>query len=210
MGPRAHKIPEPVEKAGILAALAAFFFAGYFGIPQLHVGSPGIDLGTPLDRALPYVPAFGFAYAVCYVQVFAPAVLVPDHSLFRRAALAAAVVMAVAFVCFALLPVQVHYPPVGDTAGEWILRKNRLLHDHGFNAIPSLHVALATLSALSIHHARPAWRIPIWTSTVLIALSTVLVKRHFVVDVPAGALLGWAVHRVLLTDAILRWREARA
>ncbi|MBZ0251854.1 MAG: phosphatase PAP2 family protein [Candidatus Methylomirabilis sp.] len=190
--------------------IALLFVSGYFGIPQLHRGEAGIDLTTPLDRAAPYVPAFAYAYLLGYVQVFLPAALIPDERLFRRGAAAMAVVLVVAFAVFALLPVRVAYPPLGDAPGEWILAKNRLFKDYGFNALPSLHVALSVLAALSIHHGRPALRGPIWLSTALIAASTVLVKRHYALDVPAGALLGWAVHRSIMTDAVIAWRRGRA
>ncbi len=187
------------------------FLGGYYGVPALLVrwGVPGVDLSTSLDRAIPYRPVFAYAYALCYGQIFLPPLVAPDPVLFRHAVRAVAIVLIASFACFVVLPARMAYPPIGDAAGEWILRKNALFSDHGFNAFPSLHVALATFSATSIHHARPAWRLPVWSSTIGIALSTVMVKRHFVVDVPAGALLGWIVHRAYLTEHVLAWRAAR-
>ena len=191
--------------------LAAFFVLGYFGIPNLllRAGVGGVDLATPVDRALPYVPAAAYAYALCYLQILLPPLVARDARLFLTATGAVAVVLGVSFATFALLPARVAYPPIGSASGEWILRKNALFSDHGFNAFPSLHVALATWSALSIHDTCPRWRVPIWLTTAAIAVSTVLVKRHFVVDVPAGALLAWLVYRRMLAGPARAWRAAR-
>lgn len=210
MDTQGFPVKEALDKAWILAALTALFVGGYFGVPQLHRGAAGIDLSTPVDRALPYWPIFAYAYALCYAQVFLPALAVPDDRLFRRAALTAAIVMTVAFLFFWVLPVRVAYPPTTGRVGEWILGKNALLQDYGFNAFPSLHVALSVQAALSIHHGRPGWRVPVWISTALIAASTVLIKRHYVLDIPAGALLGWGAHRFFLTGPIRAWRAGVA
>ncbi len=172
-------------------------------------GVAGVDLATPLDAALPYVPAAAYAYALCYLQILLPPLVARDARLFVTATRAVAGVLAVSFATFVLLPARMAYPPLGDAAGEWILRKNALFADYGFNAFPSLHVALATWSALSIHDTCPRWRAPIWLSTAAIAVSTVLVKRHFVVDVPAGALLAWLVYRRSLAATARAWRAAR-
>ncbi len=202
----------PSQARAIAAGLglAAFFVLGYFGIPSLLVraGVVGFDLTTPVDRALPYVPVAAYAYALGYLQILLPPLVARDARLFLTATRGVAVVLGVSFATFALLPARVAYPPIGLAPGEWILRKNALFTDHGFNALPSLHVALATWSALSIHDTCPRWRVPIWLTTVAISLSTVLVKRHFVVDVPAGALLAWLVYGRTLARPAQAWSAA--
>lgn len=168
----------------------------------------GIDLSTPLDRAIPYVPIAAYAYALCYALIFVPPLVAWDARLFRHAARGVAAVLVTSFACFAAFPARVPYPPMGSAAGEWILRKNALFSDFGFNAFPSLHVALATFAALSVHAARPALRAPVWLVGTAIACSTVLVKRHFVIDVPAGALLGWGCYRAFLAREVAHWRSS--
>ncbi len=188
------------------------FVAGYFGLPRwlMSRGVAGLDLSTRLDHAIPYAPVAAYAYALGYALVFVPPLVAWDARLFRHAARGVAAVLVASFACFAAFPARVRYPPVGFDAGEWILRKNALFSDFGFNALPSLHVALAVFAALSVHDARPALRWPVWAVTAAIALSTVLVKRHFVVDVPAGALLGWGCYRAFLAREVVAWRASLA
>lgn len=170
----------------------------------------GIDLATPLDRAIPYAPAAAYAYALCYVLIFVPPLVAWDARLFRHAARGITAVLVTSFACFVAFPARVRYPPIGGDVGEWILRKNALFADFGFNAFPSLHVALAVFAALSVHDARPALRWPVWVITLAVALSTVLVKRHFVVDVPTGAALGWGCYRAFLEREVVAWRASLA
>jgi membrane-associated phospholipid phosphatase len=204
--------PSGTETVARALAVAALFLVGYFGIPRwlMSRGVVGVDLSTALDHAIPYAPALAYAYALCYLQVFVPPLVAPDARLFRHAARGVAAILVTGFAIFAAFPARVRYPPLGHEAGEWILRKNALFADFGFNAFPSLHVALAVFAALSVHDTRPGLRVPIWVSTVAIAASTVLVKRHFVVDVPAGAFLGWVGYRVFLARAVASWRAVRA
>jgi len=62
-----------------------------------------------------------------------------------------------------------------------------------FIAVPSLHVAIATLCQL-IFAARPALFWLFLPVNVMLALSTVALGYHYVVDVPAGVAVGSAVY----------------
>jgi membrane-associated phospholipid phosphatase len=57
------------------------------------------------------------------------------------------------------------------------------------NSFPSMHVSVAMLTSLHLlpHVGTAALAFPL-----LIALSCVFTKQHYVVDLPAGALLGWS------------------
>jgi membrane-associated phospholipid phosphatase len=63
---------------------------------------------------------------------------------------------------------------------------------------PSMHVAVATTVAIAASREAPrleraAW----WTWVVIIALSTLAVHTHWLVDLPAGAGVGWLADRLL-------------
>jgi membrane-associated phospholipid phosphatase len=68
------------------------------------------------------------------------------------------------------------------------------------NSFPSMHVSVATLSAL---HLLPAAGSPVLLFPLLVAMSCVLTKQHYLVDLPTGAGLGYAAHllaRTLVTS----------
>jgi membrane-associated phospholipid phosphatase len=61
------------------------------------------------------------------------------------------------------------------------------------NSFPSMHTSVATLTAMHLYPQLGEWA---FAFLVLIALSYLFTKQHYVIDVPAGAALGWVVFRI--------------
>lgn len=62
------------------------------------------------------------------------------------------------------------------------------------NVFPSNHVAYSLVITLFLVTALPAFAVIFWIIFALIALSTILIKQHYLIDLPAGAvvaLLSW-------------------
>jgi membrane-associated phospholipid phosphatase len=60
--------------------------------------------------------------------------------------------------------------------------------DQQSNCFPSMHVSVAMLTALHLSASFGLWTI---TFPALIGLSCLFTKQHYVLDIPAGAALGW-------------------
>jgi membrane-associated phospholipid phosphatase len=65
--------------------------------------------------------------------------------------------------------------------------------DDRSNSFPSMHTSVATLTALYLQPHIGTWA---FVFPVLIGLSCLFTKQHYVVDLPAGAALGWLAYRV--------------
>lgn len=61
------------------------------------------------------------------------------------------------------------------------------------NSFPSMHTSVAVLTALHPHGSIGA---AIFAFPTAIALSCLYTKRHYVIDLPAGAFLGWMTFRL--------------
>jgi membrane-associated phospholipid phosphatase len=61
------------------------------------------------------------------------------------------------------------------------------------NSFPSMHTSVATLTALYLQPHLGMWA---FLFPVLIGLSCLFTKQHYLVDLPAGAALGWVAYRV--------------
>ena len=59
------------------------------------------------------------------------------------------------------------------------------------NSFPSMHTSVAMLTALHLYdrHGMAVFAFP-----ALIGLSCLFTKQHYLVDIPAGAALGWLAH----------------
>jgi membrane-associated phospholipid phosphatase len=95
------------------------------------------------------------------------------------------------------MPVQDADPPLQPST--WLehgLEVNRVA-DQTKNAFPSMHVGLAVLLTLIGLRVCRGWGLVLGVATAVIVVSTLLVKQHFLADLPAGAIVGWAAFRAV-------------
>ena len=188
------------EKLTLVSLLCLWTFGGYYLIGLTFDPTQGASLNTPLDDAIPFLPAFMWAYEGVYTALLYPVFVVRCQRLFRRVAWGYFWVATVSIVIWALFPVAATTlrPDVTNLDTSvfhcWGLRVNYAL-DPPLNLFPSLHVAIATLAALSAYKARPLYGAFGAVGAVLITLSTVFVKQHFVADGVAGVVLAFVVYR---------------
>ncbi len=110
-------------------------------------------------------------------------------------------------VCFLLFPGVAGFarPDYASEPGLQALAFSILYHaDNIHNVMPSLHVAYCTLVILVIQKQLEGNRLRLlfWGWLMAIVTSTVLVHQHHLVDLPTGAILGYAGYRLFL-----RWSE---
>ena len=182
--------------AAAVVALAPLYFVIGFWTRDWPVYRPEIAL----DRVVPLQPAWMLVYGSLYVFAFLlPIAVVRQPGLFRQALKAFLAVMIVAYAGFMLFPTAGPRPDAVPGAGffSWTLR---VLYDidpsHG--CFPSLHVAYAFVSALTVYRVHRGVGIAALVWTALIGASTLFTKQHFVVDVIAGALMAYAAYLLFL------------
>ncbi|MCO5168138.1 MAG: phosphatase PAP2 family protein [Planctomycetes bacterium] len=206
--------PRPWEKVQLVLVLFVGTFAGYYAVGLTASHDTAAGLPTPLDDAIPLVPGAMWLYAWVYTAMFYPAFVVRCPFLFRRAALAYAVVVAVSLVAWVAYPVTSLGLP-GRPAMEaiepasfplWGLKVNYTL-DPPFNCFPSLHMSIATVAALSAAHARRLWGLVAVPPVVGIAVAIVAVKQHWALDGVAGVLLGAFAYAVAVRPARVAGRS---
>jgi membrane-associated phospholipid phosphatase len=164
---------------------------------QRHPAVAVRQFSTPLDEWIPYRPRWAWVYSFLYY----PAILVlnwtvssPRH--FNHLAMSFFVLLLGQMAFFVLLPVETprrwRELNQGRTRSEKFLLFVRKF-DAPSNCFPSMHVSVAMLTAL---HAQAALGPAVFLFPVLIAASCVFTKQHYMVDLPAGAALGWAAFQV--------------
>jgi membrane-associated phospholipid phosphatase len=157
------------------------------------------ELGSAIDDLIPFVPGWVWIYSFLYY----PAILYVDLVLespgeFTRVATSYLMLLALQMMFFLLFPVRTprHWRrgPDGRSMSERFLAFVQRF-DAPTNSFPSMHTSVAMLTALHLHHhlGAAAFAFP-----VLIGLSCLFTKQHYVVDIPAGAALGWLDHSLYL------------
>jgi membrane-associated phospholipid phosphatase len=197
-----RQTPQWWERATWVGAITCWH-ALYHWIPTWIDGSRAHTLQTPIDRLVPFAPAWMFAYVAIYPAVLVPAVAIRSTALLRRVGVAQLVVQTAAFACFLLAPVtSVGLRPDAvevDSFPTWAVALNYRI-DAPLNCFPSLHVASTTLGAFAL--ARVSRPLGLFGAALaaVIALSTMFVKQHYLADVVAGGLLAMVVARATIGD----------
>lgn len=182
-----------------LTLLCFVLIAGY--VPLNRLLHTGHHWKSRWDDRLPLMPWFVFPYLFLYMPwmfglyaflYFRPLADIQQVFLTTLAA------VTIGYVCFFFWPTYVitEYPKGKGLA----LALLQWLHltDKPFNACPSMHVFMTTLLMLFSWQWWPAywW---LWVSLALvITISTVLTKRHYLYDVLGGVLVGFFSYFLVL------------
>jgi len=189
--------PYPVTLPMVLLMAMVPF---YLVIPGAGPGRPPFAPELALDRWLPLQPAWAIVYGAAYLfLIVVPVLVVRERAHVQRMYVAYLSVWVTAYLGFLLLPTEAPRPAdvVGEGFAVWGLR---FLYsaDPPRNCFPSLHVAHSFVSALSCHRIHRGLGVGALLCAVLVAVSTVLAKQHYVLDAVAGALLASLAYLVFL------------
>jgi membrane-associated phospholipid phosphatase len=152
---------------------------------------PARELKSSLDDLIPYRPRWVWIYSFLYYPVIIAinwAVTSPRHFLY--VALSYVLLLGFQMAFFTLVPVAT--PLAWRACNGRSGRSERFLAfvqslDGRSNSFPSMHTSVATLTALHLWPMLGAWGL---LFPALIGLSCLYTKQHYIIDIPAGALLG--------------------
>ncbi|MCY7296268.1 phosphatase PAP2 family protein [Alteromonas sp. a30] len=172
----------------------------YF-LPQKFPLKPSKKLLISFDEKIPFRPRWVWVYSFFYYPFIASIVLtVNDLKQFCYVVLNFLILLLCQLTIAYFFPVKT--PPHWreyDSKGSLSKRFLSLVHhfDKGGNCFPSMHVATSVLTALHIiYNVYGSFVIDgVWVLVMpaLIAVSAIYTKQHYLIDIPAGALLGWLV-----------------
>lgn len=189
------------KTAGVCVALAIADYVASLGYDLLNPGPYRMFLRTPIDQALPVVPIAVIPYDSLQPFIYASLVifLLFRVRVFQSAVLSMIATFLVSYVFFALLQTYVDRPTL--TGDDFLTKMVRDVYasDHPFNDFPSLHVSTSTIIAIHWWRFLRAYSLPLVVWAGFVAISTVLVKQHYVPDIAGGLILAFGT-------SILFWR----
>jgi membrane-associated phospholipid phosphatase len=186
--------------AAFCVALGAADYVASLGYDYLNHGPYRLFLRSPIDQALPVVPPFAVPYVSLQPFIYGSLVifLLFRARIFQSAVLSMIATFLVSYIFFAFLQTYVDRPVLtGDDVFTRMVR-DVYAGDHPFNDFPSLHVSTSTI--IAIHwwrfNRKYTWPLVIWAG--LIALSTVMIRQHYVADIAGGLALAFGTSWVFL------------
>jgi membrane-associated phospholipid phosphatase len=157
---------------------------------------PARELRLPLDDRIPFQPAWVWIYSFLYYPVILYTTWVVQSSReFVYLAVSFLGLLAMQMTFFLLFPVATPESWRANNGGRtWSERFLAFVQrlDARSNSFPSMHTSVATLTALYLQPHLGTW---VFAFPTVIGLSCLFTKQHYLVDLPAGAALGWLAYR---------------
>ncbi|CAG1012308.1 undecaprenyl-diphosphatase [Anaerolineales bacterium] len=158
-----------------------------------------IDLGIELDRKIPYLPLFALAYFSTYIFVLQPFFILSDARQFHWMLTSFVSISVLSSLIHAAVPSKierVERVTVGGLSGWGLALFQKTCKPYG--NFPSMHVGLSVpVVAANFMTGGPVIGGVMLAWAVLIAVSTLFTKQHYILDVLAG-IAGGAVISALV------------
>lgn len=169
--------------------VAFMWLIPYFLINAFSDGRTELTLNTYLDSLFPVVPLMTLVYISSFIVVILPYFLIKDKEKFKHLAWCYLGVMLIAYLIFIILPIKALRPEINGGGLFYNILLMVYSLDFPYNNFPSLHVGLSFLSSLIIfcENKKAGSYLLVWAG--LIALSTLLIKQHTILDVLGGLIL---------------------
>ncbi len=185
-----------VPRYAIIPLLVVLFanFAAYYGGNLIASGFHHYSVATPLDEKLPFIEFFVVFYVLAYVQWVVGYILIARESREMLYKFVVADVLAKVFclIIFIAFPTAIEHQGEPGNNPFGFITKIVYYFDSPTNLFPSIH---CLESWVCFRAALQMKKIPTWYKpftlffSIAVFLSTVFLKQHFVVDIPAGILV---------------------
>jgi membrane-associated phospholipid phosphatase len=199
----------------LLLALVPAASVSYLLTNRLSVSrSNPLILAFPFEP-LPFIPAFIYIYISYYVlnafSLFVYAWQADHLPALRRFVFALVMSMLVAAIIFVLMPTTVTRPVINGDSLSLRITQFVYLQDQPYNCFPSMHVTWSLICCYYLQKLISRHRFLTFLNILLfimICLSTLLVRQHYVPDVIGGLILGTTTVAVAEIWLKRRWEKS--
>jgi len=160
------------------------------------------NIHSKIDDFIPFIPVFIIPYFMWYLLIAVELgyFLLKSKEDLRKTTLSINVCMITSMIIYILFPNYQSLRPMiydSDFFSQWV--RVLQMSDSSSSVCPSLHVAIAISLYLGVINSdcftkKTGIKLAALILTVLICMSTVLIKQHSVIDVAAGMLLSIVVY----------------
>lgn len=142
-----------------------------------------------LDYIIPFVPEMVWIYMTTYIVIPLVGLIIKDKRDLYRLVIAIFLTWLFTYPVFYFFPAVYPRPEFDIINLSTKILKINYMHDVSNNTFPSLHVSLSFVVAFAMIHISKKNRIFWLVWGTLISLSTVMVKKHFILDSLGGVII---------------------
>ena len=199
-----------IPKYAVIPLICVFIvnMLSYMGSRAIAVNFHHYDLSLPIDQKIPMVEFFVVFYVLAYAQWVISYILIGRESkdVCYRFSTADIIAKIICFVVFITFPTTLQRPEASDNNIFGILTNLIFSLDSPDNLLPSIH---CLESWVCFRGALALKKIPAWYKyfslvfSIGVFMSTVLLKQHVLLDIPADILvfeIGMLIVRITKID----------
>jgi membrane-associated phospholipid phosphatase len=177
----------------------------YFLVQRRHFGQP-IEFTSRIEDKIPFRPEWVWVYSGLYYPIILLLVFtIKTFAQFSYTVFSFLTLLVMQLVVFFFFPVKIPDRWRDYDRGQSLsARFLGLVHSYDGlpNSIPSMHVSVSTLAAFHLNHNlsidNSAYSLLAFLFPLLIAISALYTKQHYIVDLPPGAVLGYVNYKIYL------------
>lgn len=190
-----------IPKFTILPVLCIFIYQStvYFGTKLINHSFHHYDLTTPLDDMIQIIAWFSIIYVGCYIFWAVNYILVgkvnKEH--FYKFATSIFVSYTLCGIIFIVFPTRIDRPDITVNTLSDMVMNYVYSSDTPVNLFPSMHCLISWFCYIGIRNCKEIpliYRLFSLIMAILVCISTVVIKQHFIVDIFAGVIIAELVY----------------
>ena len=200
-------------RVAVILGFCIFYLSGFSWLENRHVSGIHIT-ACALDYRIPFQEIFIIPYLLWFVYIAATVIyfLLHEDENFNALAGTLALGMTLFLVVSAIYPNGLNLRPVTFERDNIFIRLVQFVYknDTPTNVLPSIHVFNSLTCCMAIlqnkrKHFKKTTDIAVVILTILIIMSTMLLKQHSVVDVALAILMYTACYRIVYGKEV--WKQ---
>lgn len=184
-------------KTLLFIGIGVYYLGVYFLLNEWTArGGRFHTLALPFEKDLPFVPAAILGYTMVFGFLALAYLVIQDLDFFKKLVKAFFLGLTLHFLIFLLFPVQYVLRPALDPESTGLAALVHFYYwlDLPYNCFPSLHISNVFLVSFFLQRYRPGLGWILHPLAAVVAISVVLVKQHYIIDVIAGFLVAQGVY----------------
>ena len=176
--------------------VGVYFMGGYYFTNHVHFFSLHYFPMLFGEEYLPFLVWSNLIYFSCYLLIGLSLFGFTDHQRFLMYIRAMFITLTISFLVFILFPVtfpRYAISEIGLTPFGALVMRTFYMFDTPANCFPSLHVSMSFLAAFSMYHRNKKRFQQYLLWAILISISTLTLKQHYLLDIAGGLFLAGAV-----------------
>ncbi|MBS3140896.1 phosphatase PAP2 family protein [Candidatus Woesearchaeota archaeon] len=165
----------------------AIFLLIYTIVNMLSIGRSYFHFAFAFEETMKVIPVFLIFYVSSYIIIAMPFFVLKRSYEIRKLVYVYWTIAIISFIIFLLIPAKVVRPVVIDGFFAWVLNTFWTYFDLPYNSLPSLHISLSFAAAYLMRKHLNFVYLLLWV--LLIAISTILTKQHYILDIVTGLAL---------------------